>query len=226
MKPLPNPDCVVKVGEGRGFIVVNRIEFPPEILRSMPRPRFRRPARFMDHRLIITASHCIAATIPCTAADLERMCKHLGTLDGSKKDIWGKILFVDPIADIAVLRCPDNYEMDERIDAYRELTESASFVRIGKATSGHGWVLSLEGRWVRTTLKVNRRIDGTALSTGPTEPGMSGSPILNRFGRAVGVVALGSQTVDAKGSRKDNALAWAQPILSRNLPGWLLEGRG
>jgi hypothetical protein len=154
------------------------------------------------------------------------MCKHLGTLDGSKKDIWGKILFVDPIADIAVLRCPDNYEMDERIDAYRELTESASFVRIGKATSGHGWVLSLEGRWVRTTLKVNRRIDGTALSTGPTEPGMSGSPILNRFGRAVGVVALGSQTVDAKGSRKDNALAWAQPILSRNLPGWLLEGRG
>jgi V8-like Glu-specific endopeptidase len=51
-------------------------------------------------------------------------------------------------------------------------------------------------------------------SIDPTEPGMSGSPILNEAGRAVGVVVIGRETTTAGGERK-NLRAGPQPKGSR-----------
>lgn len=60
-------------------------------------------------------------------------------------------------------------------------------------------------------MKVRSTLFGVALCTGPTEGGMSGSPILNDAGLAVGVVVIGEDTVGEPNG--------PQPILERDLPG-------
>ena len=130
-------------------------------------------------------------------------------------------LFVNPVADIAVLGCPDEQDPNYNPDAYHELTDEAPVLRVGKARSGPGWVLSLQGRWVRTTIDLHRSIHGILLSVDPTFAGQSGSPILSRAGCAVGVIAIGTETVDTKTSSGQRV--GPQPILTRELPGWLLS---
>jgi len=117
----------------------------------------------------------------------------LGTLDQAKTGVWTECLFVDPIADIAVLGCPEDQELGDEADAYYELTDNSPLLRIGNARSGRGWVLSLDGQWVRTTMMVFSGIYGSSLSIDPTKSGMSGSPVLNDAGRALGVVVLGDR---------------------------------
>jgi hypothetical protein len=120
----------------------------------------------------------------------------LGTLDGSKKYIGAECLFVNPVADIAVLGCPDEQETGQQADAYHEVVDEASAVRIGKPRNGLAWVLS----------QLVRR-----------SPGMSGSPILNDAGRAVGLVALGVEN-NNNGERQQIEMQGPQPILCRDLP--------
>ena len=96
-------------------------------------------------------------------------------------------------------------------------------LRIGNARSGRGWVLSLDGHWVRTALEILSGPDGLVLSIDPTEDGTSGSPVLNDAGRAVGVVVVGPKTVSTANGERSNEKAGPQAILMRNLPGWLLQ---
>ncbi len=63
---------------------------------------------------------------------------------------------------------------------------------------------------------------GPILKVGPTEPGMSGSPILNDAGRAVGIVSQGCESVGDGGVRQNKDAV--QPILTLALPGWFLKG--
>ena len=141
----------------------------------------------------------------------------LGSLDGSKNDVWAECQFVDPVADIAVLGCPDEQEMGQQAEAYHELVDEAPAVRIGKPRFGRAWVLTLDGHWTPTPVEVLSGLYGTSLSIGPTLPGMSGSPILDDAGRAVGLVAIGGETI-SKGKRQQMAMHGPQPILSRDLP--------
>jgi Trypsin-like peptidase domain len=216
----PNPGCVIKVGHGRGFIIEHRVK--------VPRPK--RPPKgisllpFVDRRLVVTAAHCLPKFPPATAASHwdERTYEGLlGSLDGDKKAVWAECLFANPIADVAVLGCPDSQELPDETDAYSALTDGAPILQVGNARSGSGWVLSLDGRWVRTTIEVFSSWGGGSLSIDPTEAGMSGSPILNDAGLAVGIVALGTETVSDDGKRTCER-AEGQPILVRHLPGWLL----
>jgi hypothetical protein len=193
---LPKPDCVIKVGDGRGFIIEHRAR-----------------------RLVITAAHCLPELPPAHAASApwDRSYRLLGTLDGREARILTECLFVNPVADLAVLGSPDVQECYEEAAAYDRLAEETSFLQIDEARSGPGWVLSLEGDWVRTTVET---YDGTSLSIGPdgsNEPGMSGSPILNDAGRAVGVVVVGAE------EQSINVKAAPQSMLTRDLPGWLLH---
>jgi hypothetical protein len=219
---LPNPDCVIKVGDGRGFIIVHRVKLPPA---KLPPLNLRHlgltRVSFMGDRLVVTAAHCLPQLPPAHAftSGLERTYERLlGSLDGSKKDVWAECLFADPVADIAVLGCPDTQELGDEADAYYSLTDDISFLRIGRAESGRGWVLDLDGQWIPTTLEVFSR---TSLSIDPTEPGMSGSPILSDAGLAVGMVVVGTVIVSENGER-ENERAGRQPILVHDLPGWLL----
>ena len=224
-----SPASVVKVGDGRGFIIVNRVKLPRL---KLPKLRLKthvalKPSSFLEQRLVVTATHCLPKLPPAHAAEyyFNRTYEGLlGSLDGSKSGVWAECLFADPVADIAVLGCPDDQELGDQADGYRSLTDDVSILRIGKAKSGHGWVLSLDGHWVRTTLEVFSGMGGTSLSIDPTEAGQSGSPILNNSGLAVGVVVVGAETTNANGEW-ENKRAGPQPILTRSLPGWLLPGQ-
>jgi Trypsin-like peptidase domain len=214
------PGCVIKVGDGRGFIIEHRVKVP----RPKHLPKGISLLPFVDRRLVVTAAHCLPKFPPSTAASHwhERTYEGLlGSLDGSKRDVWTECLFANPIADVAVLGCPDSQALEKESGAYDALTDDAPVLRIGKPRSGNGWVLSLAGRWVRTTIEVFSSLGGASLSIDPTEAGMSGSPILNDAGLAVGIVALGTETVSDSGKRTCER-AEGQPILVRNLPGWLL----
>jgi hypothetical protein len=221
---LPDSSCVVKVGEGRGFIIEHRIRVPKTLFPKRLGKRFGARPFFVKNRLVFSAAHCLPKLPPAHAfKDLrDRTYPNLlSSLDGIKNNVWAECLFVDPIADIAVLGCPDNEELDEQADRYHALTDDAATLLIGTARSGPGWVLALNGDWIRTTLRLLSGVDGTSLLVGPTEPGMSGSPILSGAGRAIGIIAIGSQTV-RNGERHVDREAGPQPILRRNLPGWLL----
>jgi hypothetical protein len=220
----PNPSCVVKVGDGRGFIVIHRVRVKLPPLKKHPQSVLERGEIFFSkHRVVVTAAHCLPCLPPAHAASdsFERTYKCLlGSLDGSKKEIWAECLFADPVADIAVLGCP-NANLEDEYEAYGSLTDDAPFLRIGTAKSGPGWVLSIGGRWIRSRLEMFSGMGGESLMIDPTEPGMSGSPILNDAGLAVGMIALGTETVRESGERK-NERSGPQPILVQNLPGWLL----
>jgi hypothetical protein len=212
---LPSPACVVKVGGGRGFVIKHRTRNPP-----CPGVRLK---RFHESRLVITAAHCLPDQLPppfTAALACEKTYQLLGTLDGSKSGIWAECLFVNPVADIAVLGAPDG-QADYDEDAYWELTNGAPFLRIDKARSGPGWALSLDGQWTRTTLEVRHGIYGFSLSVDPVKAGMSGSPILNDSGLAVGIAVLGTETTDKNGERTEGR-SFGQVMLRRELPGWLL----
>ena len=202
---------VLRVGEGRGFIVAHRVK--------IKRPK----VYFVERRLVVTAAHCLPKMPPATPAShyYERTYQGLlGTIDGSKKDVSAECLFADPVADIAVLGCPDEQEFSS--EPYDSLVDDAPALRIDTVRNGRGWLLALSrNRWVATTSAVSFGLQGAFLSTGPTEAGMSGSPILNDAGQAVGLVAVGHETIN--GGARTGEDAGPQPILTRNLPGWLLR---
>jgi hypothetical protein len=219
---LPKPDCVVKVGGGRGFIIEYRTRLAPLALPGKVNLR-----KFTKLRLVVTAAHCLPKLPPAHMGAFywERTYKDLlGNLAGSKNDVWAECLFVDPVADIAILDCPDEQEMDEQAEAYHALIDNAPVLRIGQfQASGSGWVLALDNHWARTPLWLLSGLYGISLSIGPTRPGMSGSPILNTEGRAIGVVTIGTEAVNSKGERSEAEKHGPQAILTRNLPGWLLK---
>jgi len=218
---MPNdadPSSVIKVGDGRGFIVEYRVRRPAVRLQSRTIPPI-----YIEHRVVITAAHCLPPLTATPAASYHEKTFPglLGNIDGSKKAIAAECLFADPVADIAILGSPDCQEFYSESNYYDDLVNEVPVLLIGNARNGRGWLLALtDNRWVETTLNVFVGSRGMSLGIGPTESGMSGSPILNHNGKAVGVVCVGSETGN-DGVRKTER-AWGQPILSRSLPGWML----
>jgi hypothetical protein len=108
--------AVLKVGEGRGFVV-----------------GCRHHLGFVE-RVVITAAHCVShakladGTVglpPCHPARYLKELTYpslLGPL-GTKPTVWAACLFVDPIADIAVLGQPDNQQLSDQADAYNQLVD-------------------------------------------------------------------------------------------------------
>jgi hypothetical protein len=157
----------------------------------------------------------------------------LGPL-GAETTVWAECMFVNPIADIAILGRPDEQELSRKADAYealvgrckplpiadapkmgRERVEIPSHIADGqfgrsfmvdKPGRGAARVLSLAGEWVDCT--VVRR--GTSLGIedeGVVEGGMSGSPIIDVAGRAMALM-----------SNDD-----ISPVLRDNLPAWFFR---
>jgi len=205
--------AVLRVGDGRGFVVERRDHFGH------------------NERIIITAAHCLPRLSPPYEHLLSLPTPHparylqeetyqrlLAPLR-SECTVWATCLFVDPIADIVVLGQPDNQDLSEQADAYDQLVEDMTVLAIADAspmgvevvpgreipidgrpiktssfkapTPGEApaRVLSLEGQW----------LDGCVLRRGgrleflPHEffvDGMSGSPIVNAAGAAIGVVSV------------------------------------
>jgi hypothetical protein len=198
---------VVTVGGGRGFVVETERE----------------------ERLIVTAGHCLPQLPPShPASRLEErtFAKLIGKL-GAKPTVWVECVFVDPVADIAVLSSPDSQALADQAEGYEALMETTMPVAVGSLiierkrvtlpnrTTALGpprgesdaSLLSLGGQWFACRVKSGGRglwIDATE----PIRSGMSGSPVIAPGGAAIGVVSTGTAS---------------NPELAAHLPGWILR---
>jgi hypothetical protein len=188
--------AILRVGDGRGFVVKSRSIFKGE------------------EWLVVTVAHCLPHLPPAHPAAYREEQTYrnlLGPLQG-ECTISAECRFVDPIADIAVLSQPDNQALAEEADAYDQLVEAMTTLPIAaptqrfKTTSRsrgrYGGIryptstptstpcttrmLFLDGQW--RELQTQRL--GCWLNVDePLAGGMSGSPILDAKGRAIGVVS-------------------------------------
>lgn len=124
--PLANAlGAVVTVGHGRGF-VVEGINFIGGL-----------------ERYVITAAHCLPKSkggqrLPPphgSSYTEERTYKKLLAPLGKKPSVWCECLFVDPIADIAVLGTPDNQALFDEANAYEALVETTTALRVAEPPS-------------------------------------------------------------------------------------------
>src|SRR5215472_6256348 len=93
--------------------------------------------------------------------DAERTYPNLLGPLGSERRIWAECLFVDPVADIAVLGQPDGQELFEQAGAYDGLIEDVEPLPMGELPATQegtalearvpdeigARLLSLDGRW-------------------------------------------------------------------------------
>lgn len=114
--------------------------------------------------------------------------------------MWAECLFVDLVADIAVLGAPDSEALANQCRAYEALVEAVTPIPITDAPKAGKWpdlqadmkaqLLSLDGRWFPCRVS---NIGGPLLIQEAVDDivdGMSGSPILAEDGSAVGVVSV------------------------------------
>lgn len=198
---------VVTVGTGRGFIVEAN-----------------------GNRLIITAANCMPRLPPATGAlapqgpptspdsdeyDSERTYANLLGPLGGERSVWAKCIFGDPVANIAVLMQPDDRGLNYQCQAYGDLTKSAEPLPIAEADDGpSARLLSLDFRWFGCELTTLGNSIWITAANSEIRGGMSGSPILDHNGRAVGIVCVSAQSMEPHGPN---------PRLTHCLPAWLVR---
>jgi hypothetical protein len=205
---------VVRVGDGRGFVVEHKLG-----------------------TVVITAAHCLPRLPPAHPASYteERTEALLAPL-GAKPTVWAECLFADPVADIAVLGPPDDQSLPTEYEAYMALMAGMTPLAIADApkmgrervpglwtqiqkrrvrsrsfwtdTPGKGTarLLSLDGeKWItRPVLRWNCWL---SVGGGALDNGMSGSPILSMDGKAIAVVSTDERN----------------PVLRDCLPAWFIR---
>jgi Trypsin-like peptidase domain len=166
-------------------------------------------------RLVITTAHClphIPEPHPARYLEENTYGRLLAPL-GEEPEVWAECVFCDVITDLAVLGAPDNQDLYDEHAAYEALTEDRPALLLGDIppsdlrehplASHPVHVLGLDGEWARG---MARHLGGSIMLEGcRVESGMSGSPIINERGEAVGVISTGAMN----------------PRLTRDLPGWL-----
>ena len=215
-------DAVIKVGDGRGFVI-----------------------EVGGYRYVVTASHCLPYLPPAhPGADLsETTFKELLGPIGGPQTIWAECVFVNPVVDLAVLCTPDNQELWNQAAAFADLTDEVAPFALGSLTfapavhhlpdgstiegplqaDSAAQMLSLDGQWFSCRVTSYGRSLWIEDAASPIQPGMSGSPILTPEGAAIGVVCVSSgNQSDSAGDRKGGP----NPALFAQLPAWLLAGPG
>ena len=167
---------------------------------------------------VITAAHCLPRLpVPHPWATEERTYRNQSGRSGTKPCVWAECVFVDPVADIAVLAQPDGQELFEEYEAFDELVKSATPLQIATCLprfESQAFLFSLDNDWFPCKAIGHRRLCIKDAGKGILG-GMSGSPILNHEGAAIGVVSCGSDDRPTEGG--------PHPRLDYNLPGWLLR---
>jgi hypothetical protein len=205
-------NAVIRVGDGRGFVVNAGHE-----------------------ALVITAAHCLPELPPAHGLSYlrERTFDALLGAIGEEPTVSAECLFVDPVADLAVVGPPDGQELWDEWKDYQALIEGrklpvgdVALIRELREITipGHerytilgnpegqcsAWMLALSGEWFRCDVKAfSRALMATSTCDQHIVGGMSGSPIVNDQGEAIGIVCL-----------SENG---HQPFLARDLPAWVLD---
>jgi hypothetical protein len=202
---IPKPAGIVTVCQARGFVVETSDQ--------------------LVGRLVITAAHCLPSLRPVfqdmTYADL------LGPL-GQTPTVWAQCLFVDPVADLAVLGPLDNQDLWNQAQAYQDLLSSLSPFSVSDAPSaGRAWLYSLDGRWL--SCRVLRVSQGPLWIFDAAEEiigGMSGSPIRAEDGSAISLMSVGREVgnpANPTGGTIPQRDCGPHPVLARSLPAWLRD---
>jgi hypothetical protein len=196
--------AVLRVGEGgRGFVVetTDKTRYVLTVAHCLP--------KIADHDL--PPAHPGRYLNECTYNEL------LAPL-GQKPAVMAECLFVDPISDLAILGQPDEQACFEEADAYDALVEGRPALKISERVVEYdhspdegipGSLLSLEGNWYSCTVHPRCAALRVTAAAQPTQSGMSGSPILDADGDAIGAVSTGDGS-------------YPNPRLLGALPGWFL----
>jgi hypothetical protein len=196
--------AVIRVGGGRGFI-----------------------ASAGGERKIVTAAHCLPFDRLPTPHLSNSVCeltfrRIIGRLTAKRLTIWGELCAYSLTDDFAVLSEPDGECGEKHCMRYENFTQQA--MPIGQspdAVAPHlwltqagspAWTLSLTGEWQKCIVYNGGRFL-TLDADAKIESGMSGSPIINEKGAAVGVISTGSSGVGEN----------HHPSLSDCLPPWLMR---
>ena len=204
---------VVGPGGGRGFVMESA---------------FGRGKHMLSERLIVTAAHCLPSLPPAhplSYLDEKIYLDVLSSLEAETPHIPAECIYVDPVADIAILAEPDVQDFFERWEEYNALVQAAGTIQLSTrdpAKGIRGWLLSLDGRWqpcqVSSMGQYGQRLliaDATSGIVG----GMSGSPILLDDGKVVGLVSVSIESPAGPETQK----AGPQPRLSQCLPVWVVK---
>ena len=191
---------LVRVGDGRGFVVEDQT----------------------GNRFVITAAHCLPG-VPAAPGFREDWAETfqnlLGPL-GGVTEVCAECVFVDPIDDVAVFGSPDNQELSEQADAYEALLDAATPLAIGDIAisrkAAPARLIDLAGKMMACTAQ---HVGGPLwIEKGAVGivAGMSGSPVLDLAGRAIGVVSQSGGTLETAPT------SGTAPRLVASLPGKLL----
>ena len=190
--------AVVRVGDGRGFVIGER------------------------DRYIVTAAHCLPALPPAASIAYSADRTYSGLLAplGESPAIWSECIFVDPIADIAVLSPVDRQELYDQAVAYDDLADATTPFRMGEPSGDcTAYALSLGNEWFPVNVWMHASGPLWLLDAAqPIEGAMSGSPIVAEDGSAVGVIACSGCGREV--THHENVPC---PTLAHHLPGWLLR---
>ena len=195
---------VIQVGDGRGFIVESQ-----DAINSW----------------IITATHCLPTLPPAhPGAIWSGTYKNLlGPLDGERR-VWAECVFADPVADIAVLTGPDDQELSDKAAAFVELIlkpSKAFRVKAPSKTRLRVWLLTPANVWTSCQAELVCESLSIRGANQGIVGGMSGSPILDDEGDAIGLVSTSGGAPDTVHTAGD-----VEPCLREALPGWLLRRLG
>ncbi len=198
---------VLTVGAGRGFVVET-----------------------YKGRLVVTAAHCLPHLPPAASMSFleERTYAGLlGRLGQREPKVWAECLFADPVADVAVLGAPDGQELWDECKAFESFMEPTSPLRIGepfaKGEPPHkcrAQILTLDERWVGCVASHFSHAPSLWIEDAaePIVGGMSGSPILDTKGKALGVLVCSAGPPD-----EPHMAGGPFPKLTESLPRWLVQ---
>ena len=204
-RPNNMSNAIVQIGncEGRGFVI----------------------GATPGQRYVVTAAHCLqrsGSRRPNLAFDprdwtFSNVIGRLGTKRGT---IWAELCMVNLTDDIAVFGEPHSEELAYEAHRYQQFTTIAIPAapppaavephRRGDAAESKAWVLSLEGGWLPCSVYNNGRT--LTLSGVEIKAGMSGSPLIDEDGSAIGFIPA----LQRNGDHNNTC-----PSLMDCLPGWL-----
>ena len=173
--------------------------------------------------MILTAAHCIAWAGDGRMVVGGDIIEEIETKDGQK--LRSTALFVDPVADIAVLCGLDEqsfYKESEAFDEFCDATEPLSLSE-AKAETFEKFpirVLSHRGHFLSgEAMFCNPKRSSVWIEThGDIEAGTSGGPVVDESGKLIGVVSHACHTEPPR-AICDGSIAFAL----RCLPIWLIE---
>ena len=183
-RPCDMPNAIVQVGgrDGRGFIVGSA----------------------HGARYVVTAAHCLARSRfprPNLAFHVRDWMfpNVIGTLGADRGTISAELCVINLSDDLAVFGEPNGEQLGYEAHQYGRFTAVAMPVaepptavepcRWRNASGAKAWVLALDGTWLSCAVHNSGRF--LMLEDVEIKVGMSGTPILNADGAAIGLISAG-----------------------------------